>query len=618
MGKIFDRFKKYSADEDFYDDFYEESKKEEIDEAENIPDEEYETSEDIEEEQFDELEDIEETEGEEEQFEELEDIEETDGEEEQFDELEDIEEIDGEEEQFEELEDIEDSDCEEDYFEKTEEAADCNPGVHKPTSAELIAAFYQEDEYPKKRKNKGNAKQAKEEKKMGSEIPSYQEENDYVITRRRERRKRKIRNVILAYVITLAVLAGLVAGGYYGIRILVDNFLPAVNTSTEDENPVDEVLSELNESEEEIVIEAPAIMDENPEAIEEDYLEEIVEACISAMPLEDKVAQLFIVTPESLTGVGKVVQAGEKTQEVLNQYRIGGFIYSDDNLIDKEQVMNMLSATSGYNLYDMFLAIDEGGGTASAVQKSGIVVPEVGSMAEIGADGDVSKAYEAGHTIGQYLRELGFNVDFAPAADVVTVTENSPIGDRSFGSDPAMVGQMAQKCAEGIQESGVSACLKHFPGLGDTTTDTHKERTVIEKSLEELQATNYVAFQDAIEAGVDFIMVSHATATAIDEVYPCSLSKKVITEQLRDYLGYDGIVVTDAMNVKSITDYYTTEEACVRTIKAGADMILMPENFETGYNAVLEAVREGEISEERIDESLKRIFRVKKRDEIVQ
>ena len=176
----------------------------------------------------------------------------------------------------------------------------------------------------------------------------------------------------------------------------------------------------------------------------------------------------------------------------------------------------------------------------------------------------------------------------------------------------------AQKCAEGIQESGVSACLKHFPGLGDTTTDTHKERTVIEKSLEELQATNYVAFQDAIESGVDFIMVSHATATAIDEVYPCSLSKKVITEQLRDYLGYDGIVITDAMNVKSITDYYTTEEACVRTIKAGADMILMPENFETGYNAVLEAVREGEISEERIDESLKRIFRVKKRDEIVQ
>ena len=278
----------------------------------------------------------------------------------------------------------------------------------------------------------------------------------------------------------------------------------------------------------------------------------------------------------------------------------------------------MLSATAGYNLYDMFFAVDEEGGKVSRVQKSKIEVPEVGNMSEIGATGDANKAYEAGKTIGQYLRELGFNVDFAPVADVVTATDKATIGDRSFGSDPAVVGQMVQKCAEGIQENGVSACLKHFPGLGDTTTDTHEERVVIEKSLEELQATDFVAFKDAIDAGVDFVMVSHATATGIDEVYPSSLSKKVITEQLRDYLGYDGIVITDAFNMKAITEYYTTEEACVKAIKAGADMILMPENFEAGYNAVLEAVKDGSISEERIDESLKRIFRVKKRDAIVQ
>ena len=540
----------------------------------------------------------------------------------------------------------------------------------KPTPAELIAAYYQEDEPVKKKKSSKKDKASKQEKGSKQENtskqeknskqeksskrdkaskqdefseyeesfeqknatnqkrytnerieqkPSYQdEEEDDATIRRRERRKRHIRNQILAYVITLVVLAVLGTGGYFGGRAIWDKVKPEPEVTAEEPSAVDEALNELAESEEEIVIEAPEVMNEEPEPTVEDYLEEIVEACISAMPLEDKVAQLFMVTPESLTGASKVTQAGEKTQEVLSQYRIGGFVYFGNNLVDKEQVTNMISATAGYNLYDMFFAIDEEGGEVARVQKSAIEVPEVGDMSEIGASGDTNQAYEAGKTIGQYLRELGFNVDFAPVADVVTDAEQSVIGDRSFGADATIVGQMVQKCAEGIQENDVSACLKHFPGLGDTTTDTHTERTVIEKSLEELQASDFVAFKDAIDAGVDFVMVSHATATGIDEVYPSSLSKKVITEQLREYLGYDGIVITDAMNMKAITEYYTTEEACVKAIKAGADMILMPADFEAGYNAVLEAVNDGTISEERIDESLKRIFRVKKRDEIVK
>ena len=629
MGKLFDKVKKYTADEDFDDGFFEDEEFE--DDEEFASDKEVEEPEDRDEtEDRDEAEDLNWTE-ESDQFEELEEIDNSE-EQELEEEIDDLEEPNAEEKLEEELED----EAEEEVEEELEDEAEDQPSrsrssnsrisqgqtsnsqtsgkqtsgsqasqkkSDKPTPAELIAAYYREQDNNDKTVRK----------------TAYQDEElDDATIRRRERRKRRIKNQILAYVITLAVLAGLITGGCFGGRAVWNRLKPETAEATEETTAAEEILDDLAESEEEIVIEAPEIMNEEPEPTEEDYLEEIVEACISAMPVEDKVAQLFMVTPESLTGANKVTQAGEKTQEVLNQYRVGGFVYFGDNLVDKEQVTNMLSATAGYNLYDMFFAIDEEGGKVSRVQKSKIEVPEVGNMSEIGATGDANKAYEAGKTIGQYLRELGFNVDFAPVADVVTATDKATIGDRSFGSDPAVVGQMVQKCAEGIQENGVSACLKHFPGLGDTTTDSHEERVVIEKSLEELQATDFVAFKDAIDAGVDFVMVSHATATGIDEVYPSSLSKKVITEQLRDYLGYDGIVITDAFNMKAITEYYTTEEACVKAIKAGADMILMPENFEAGYNAVLEAVKDGSISEERIDESLKRIFRVKKRDEIVK
>ena len=638
MGKLFDKVKKYTVDEDFDDGFFEDEEFE--DDEEFASDKEVEEPEDRDEtEDRDEAEDLNWTE-ESDQFEELEEIDNSE-EQELEEEIDDLEEPNAKEELEEEIEEFEEDvyfeeGIEEEPEEELEDEAEDQPSrsrssnsrisqgqtsnsqtsgkqtsgsqasqkkSDKPTPAELIAAYYREQDNNDKTVRK----------------TAYQDEElDDATIRRRERRKRRIKNQILAYVITLAVLAGLITGGCFGGRAVWNRLKPETAEATEETTAAEEILDDLAESEEEIVIEAPEIMNEEPEPTEEDYLEEIVEACISAMPVEDKVAQLFMVTPESLTGASKVTQAGEKTQEVLNQYRVGGFVYFGDNLVDKEQVTNMISATAGYNLYDMFFAIDEEGGKVSRVQKSKIEVPEVGNMSEIGATGDANKAYEAGKTIGQYLRELGFNVDFAPVADVVTATDKATIGDRSFGSDPAVVGQMVQKCAEGIQENGVSACLKHFPGLGDTTTDTHEERVVIEKSLEELQATDFVAFKDAIDAGVDFVMVSHATATGIDEVYPSSLSKKVITEQLRDYLGYDGIVITDAFNMKAITEYYTTEEACVKAIKAGADMILMPENFEAGYNAVLEAVKDGSISEERIDESLKRIFRVKKRDEIVK
>lgn len=266
-------------------------------------------------------------------------------------------------------------------------------------------------------------------------------------------------------------------------------------------------------------------------------------------------------------------------------------------------------------IYPVFLAVDEEGGSVSRVAGAGLA-DDVGDMSEIGSTCDPEKAKEAGTTIGTYLSQFGFNVDFAPVADVVSA-ENAVIGNRSFGSDPNVVGTMVAAEVQGLQESGVSACLKHFPGIGDTTTDTHDEKAVSEKTLEDMQQTDLPAFQSGIDAGADFVMVSHMSLpNVVGDDTPCSLSGAVISDLLRNQLGYNGIVITDALDMSAITDSYSSAEAAVKAIEAGADMLLMPENFEEAYQGVLDAVQKGTISEDRINESLKRIYRVKYRDRI--
>ena len=237
-------------------------------------------------------------------------------------------------------------------------------------------------------------------------------------------------------------------------------------------------------------------------------------------------------------------------------------------------------------------------------------------MADIGASGDTQQAYEAGNTIGAYLAKLGLNLDFAPVADVLTNADNETIGSRSFGSDANVVASMVPSLVEGLEANQVSACLKHFPGLGDTAEDTHDGMAVTERTLEEFQSAEFPAFKAGIDAGADFVMVSHVSAPSLaGDNTPASLSKDVVG-MLRNELEFDGVIITDALNMKAITDYYTADEAAVKAIQAGVDMLLMPENFETAYNGVLQAVQDGTISEERINESLRRIYRIKKADSV--
>ncbi len=436
---------------------------------------------------------------------------------------------------------------------------------------------------------------------------SKQELYDNETDRREYRRARRKRNQLIAIIVVVVVGLALVAGGILGVTQLMKQ----LNEKHTEE--LQAQLAELADSES-AVVEAP-VEEEPQELTSDDYLNQIADSCIAEMSLENKVAGLFMVTPEALTGVDTVIQAGDTTKQKLSEYPVGGLVYFSKNIKSADQLKEMLDTTRNTMIYPVFLAVDEEGGSVSRVAGAGLA-DDVGDMSEIGSTCDPEKAKEAGTTIGTYLSQFGFNVDFAPVTDVISA-ENAVIGNRSFGSDPNVVGTMVAAEVQGLQESGVSACLKHFPGIGDTTTDTHDEKTVSEKTLEDMQQTDLPAFQSGIDAGADFVMVSHMSLpNVIGDDTPCSLSGAVISDLLRNQLGYNGIVITDALDMSAITDSYSSAEAAVKAIEAGADMLLMPENFEEAYQGVLDAVQNGTISEDRINESLKRIYRVKYRDRI--
>ena len=341
------------------------------------------------------------------------------------------------------------------------------------------------------------------------------------------------------------------------------------------------------------------------------------EKILESMTLEEKAAQIFFVTPEDITGVDTATVAGDATRQALETYPVGGIVYFSKNILEPEQTRSMLGNTWEYSQEVMkipvWLGVDEEGGQVARVAENPqFQVTRYDSMRSIGDTGDPEQAYEAGETIASYLKDLGFNMDFAPDADVISNPQNTVIGDRSFGTDPDLVGEMTADAVAGFQDQGISACIKHFPGHGQTEGDTHEGYAYTEKTLEEMRNSDLIPFQRGIKAGTDFVMVSHISApNAVSQDLPASLSSEFITDLLRGEMGYDGIIITDAMNMGAITDRYDSAQAAVMAFQAGADMILMPEDFQSAYEGILQAVNSGTISEERLDQSVMRILQTK-------
>ncbi len=436
-------------------------------------------------------------------------------------------------------------------------------------------------------------------------------EDDRVITvesdeeKRERRRKNRAKTEMIVYLSTflaLVVLSGAVFAGISSIRKFINNGQSSEESvATESTDNIQNLVDSMLASESELPTEVVEVV--SPE----EQLDEYIDTVLAGMTLEEKVAGLFITSPEELTGVATATRAGESTKTAIQKMPVGGLVYYRKNMQSKEQLTEMLTNISGYSKYPLFLAVNEGGDSSSSVQNSAISVPDVTKPGEIKS---AEEAYALGSTIGGYLAELKFNVSFAPTADIL-YEANSPVADYCFGGDSATNSQFVSEFVRGLEEKGVSAAVKTFPGTAYLTASTTQGTVGTERDRDSYEPDIQV-FKAGIEAGADFVMVSNIVASELSGgMDPCSMSSTVVTGILRNELQYDGIIITEPMNVKAITDYYSAAEAAVAALKAGCDMILLPEDLKEAYEGILTGIIDGSVAQERINDSLKRVYRVK-------
>lgn len=353
-----------------------------------------------------------------------------------------------------------------------------------------------------------------------------------------------------------------------------------------------------------------------------------IQVIISKMTLKEKVGQLFVIRPDALEEGKKpedvnfhdnegLCEISDKIIKYYEKYPCGGVILFPKNIVDPNQLKTFTSDIHSLGKIKPFIYIDEEGGPVSRLSNHpAFALPRYRSMEFIGDKKDSYYAFFAGKTIGEYLGEYGIDVDFAPVADVNSNPENPIIGSRAFSSDPQIVAQMAVSLMNGLETKNVYGCLKHFPGHGDTVTDSHRSYTESLKTWEELKTCELIPFVEGIKNNAKYIMVGHiALPNVTNDNLPATLSYELLTNKLRNEMGFKGIIISDAMNMNAITKYYPKEEACVMALNAGVDILLMPFDYEKAFNAVLKAAKNKKIQSELLNEKLYRILSLKFKDE---
>lgn len=334
----------------------------------------------------------------------------------------------------------------------------------------------------------------------------------------------------------------------------------------------------------------------------------LVDETLAGMTLHEKVCQMMFVTPEELTGEDGVTVAGDATRQALENYPVGGIVYFAKNLESQDQVKEMIDNSQKYSSIGLFVATDEEGGVVNRLMDT-VGTTYIGSMYYYKDDGDET-AYENAYTIANDMSALGFNLDFAPVADVWSNPDNTVIGERAYSDDYAQAAELVGNAVKGFNDGGVMCTLKHFPGHGDTAEDSHYSSAYVHRTKEEIMADEMQPFRSGTEAGAEFVMVGHLIVPDIDEV-PATLSYKIATGILRDELKFEGVAITDSFEMESIADNYSVDDAVVMSVKAGMDMILQPKDMASAVNSIEQAVADGELSEDRIDESVRRILTLK-------
>ena len=339
-----------------------------------------------------------------------------------------------------------------------------------------------------------------------------------------------------------------------------------------------------------------------------------IDAIIADMSVRQKVGQLFMIRPEALC-LGKNVTYTELNDAMkanFENYPAGGIILFGQNITDEAQLIKFTDDIHSLYLSPLIAIDEEGGSLVRIASKKTFDVPVYPTMAEIAATGDPGNAYDMAFGIGSYLNRYGIDVNFAPVADVNTNPDNPIIGPRAFGDDPDVADEMVAAAIRGFHDAGIYCCVKHFPGHGDTSVDTHYGNALIEKTWDEMKECELIPFERGIEEGVDFVMIAHITVSNITgDDMPASISKTIVTDKLRGELGFDGVIVTDGLEMKAVSDRFGSGELAVLSVLAGEDIILVPIDYKEAFDAVLEAVNSGRISEERLDESVRRILRLK-------
>lgn len=337
-----------------------------------------------------------------------------------------------------------------------------------------------------------------------------------------------------------------------------------------------------------------------------------IESLIAGMSLHEKVCQLFFLQPEQFSMSKLVCAPDEILFSDFNHCPVGGVILFSRNIVKgKITDLNvcMQEAAVGVNGIGLLIGVDEEGGSISQVANKLKLVEKQPGPSRIT---DVDQAYASAVTIGTYLSSFGFNVNFAPVADVRTAVKNAEMTYRCYSNDPYDVAEKVVCFVEGSHKAGIIPVLKHFPGLGAVSGNTHKGTGFSERTAEDWRLAEFVPFSAGIQATADIVMVSHQVAVNVDPDAPASLSPVVIA-YLRQELGFEGVIITDALRMNAVKEKYESGEACVLALEAGADMLLLPDNFTDAYEGVMEAIESGRLTEERIDKSLCRILTLKER-----
>ena len=345
---------------------------------------------------------------------------------------------------------------------------------------------------------------------------------------------------------------------------------------------------------------------------------------ISKMTLREKVGQMFFIRPESMdTTIHwsehtelkeiKLQKVNETMLAVNKDYPVGGVILYAHNIEDELQLASFVKEIKQLNGSPLLAIDEEGGRVARIANNENFDVPKYESMAAIAESDDPNEAYKASFEIGSYIKKYGFDIDFAPVADVNTNPENIVIGPRAFSDDPETAAEFVVSYLNGLDAAKVIGTLKHFPGHGDVKNDTHYGYSATNKTWDEMLKCEMIPFKAGIEAGAQMIMTAHISAPKVaGEDIPATLSSVILQDKLRGELGFKGVIVADAMEMGAIVTQYTNEDAAIKAINAGIDVVLCPKDFIGVFDAVVKAVEKGEIKETRIDESVKRILALKK------